>query len=149
MPSDLESSIRFLEETNDPDAAFFSYTVDNTGEFGLIKANKEGLRLYAAEILRKSQLLEEGQETDQPLFFAPRKWMFSETGYDLIAGVLPQYQSCKEILAGQQPVKRHHPAGAHRRKPVLMFILMCITGALIMLATLKAFPNLRLWVNIR
>jgi len=28
-------------------------------------------------------------------------------------------------------------------------VLMCITGALLMLATLKAFPNLRLWVNIR
>jgi len=36
-----------------------------------------------------------------------------------------------------------------KKKPVLMFVLMCITGALIMLVTLKAFPNLRLWVNIR
>ena len=43
MPSDLESSIRFLEENNDPAEAFFTYTVDDTGEFGLIKANKEAL----------------------------------------------------------------------------------------------------------
>src|ERR1700743_183004 len=62
MPSDLESSIRFLEETNDPTEAFFTYTVDETGEFGLIKANKEGLRLYAAELLRKSQALEQEQK---------------------------------------------------------------------------------------
>ena len=149
MPSDLESSIQYLEETNDPSAAFFSYTVDATGEFGLIKANKEGLRLYAAEILKKSQLVEQevGKE-EQPLFFTPRQWMFSETGYDLIAGVLPQYHPRCEILAGHGAPRRS--AGIrNRRQPVLLFILMCITGALIMLATLKAFPNLRLWVNIR
>jgi len=148
MPSDLESSIQYLEETNDPSAAFFSYTVDATGEFGLIKANKEGLRLYAAEILKKSQLVEQevGKE-EQPLFFTPRQWMFSETGYDLIAGVLPQYHPRRDILAGQGVPRRS--AGLRRRQPVLLFVLMCITGALIMLATLKAFPNLRIWVNIR
>ncbi|HLZ86701.1 MAG TPA: hypothetical protein VKQ52_05665 [Puia sp.] len=148
MPSDLESSIRFLEETNDPETAFFSYTVDVTGEYGLIKANKEGLRLYAAEILKKSQQLEEEQRREaDPLLFTPRQWMFSETGYDLIAGVLPQYQPRREILTGQMPPRRG--TAVRRRQPVLLFILMCITGALIMLATLKAFPNLRLWVNIR
>lgn len=147
MPSDLESSIQYLEETNDPAAAFFSYTVDSTGEFGLIKANKEGLRLYAAEILKKSQLLEDGKAEEQPLFFPPRQWMFSETGYDLIAGVLPQYHPRHEILAGQTTPRRS--PFARRKQPVLLLIIMCITGALIMLATLKAFPNLRLWVNIR
>jgi hypothetical protein len=149
MSSDLESSIRYLEETNDPTTAFFSYTVDSTGEYGLIKANKEGLRLYAAEILKQSQLLEEGQDAGQPLFFTPRQWMCSETGYDLIAGVLPQYQARRDIIAGQVPAKPRRTAGPRRRQPVLLFILMCITGALIMLATLKAFPTLRLWVNIR
>ena len=149
MPSDLESSIRYLEDTNDPSTAFFSYTVDSTGEFGMIKANKEGLRLYAAEILRKSQLLEEeeGRKEDQPLFFTPQQWMFSETGYDLIAGVLPQFQPRRDILA--RPWMPRRSTGARHRPPVLAFILVCITGALIMLATLKAFPNLRLWVNIR
>jgi hypothetical protein len=150
MPSDLESTIRFLEETNDPATAFFTYTVDPSGEYGLIKANKEGLRLYAAEMLRKAQQLEETEEqkTGEPMHFAPLQWMCSETGYDLIAGVLPEYQSRHEILAAQ--MMTHRPARPRRhRQPVFLFILMCITGALIMLATLKAFPTLRLWVNIR
>jgi len=149
MPSDLESAIRFLEETNDPATAFFSYTVDPTGECGMIKANKEGLRLYAAEILKKARELEqtEEQKPEEPLLFAPRQWMFSETGYDLISGVLPQYQSRREIIC-DQILSRPRRVARPRQQPVLLFILMCITGALIMLATLKAFPNLRLWVNI-
>jgi hypothetical protein len=73
--------------------------------------------------------------------------MYSETGYDLIAGVLPEYHGRREIL-GSGPVPPHHTIKPHRRQPVALFILMCITGALIMLATLKAFPTLRLWVNI-
>ncbi|HXB94899.1 MAG TPA: hypothetical protein VNU70_07065 [Puia sp.] len=144
---ELESSIHYLEETNDAADAFFSYTVDDTGEYGLIKANKEGLRLYAAEILKKSKELEDGEHAVQPLFFSPLQWMFSETGYDLIAGVLPQYSNRREILTDYPEIRR--ASGARRRQPVLLFLLMCITGALIMLATLKAFPNLRLWVNIR
>ena len=165
MPPDLESSIRFLEENNDPTEAFFSYTVDDTGEFGLIKANKEGLRLYAAELLRQSQLLEQKteqgimserglnserdlkSEREEPLFFAPQPWIISETGYDLIAGILPQYQGRRSIVSEWNPLRR--PATNRARpKPVFLFVVMCITGALIMLATLKAFPTLRLWVNI-
>jgi hypothetical protein len=155
MSSDLESSIRLIEETNNPDNAYFSYSVDDTGEYGLIKANKEGLRLYAADLLKQSLLMEaeaerhyDQQPESHPLLFAPKEWMFSETGYNLIAGILPQYQPRRNILAeGQYPIR---PAAAkEQKKPVLVFVLMCITGALIMLATLKAFPNLRLWVNIR
>ena len=148
MPSDLESSIRFLEETNDPTEAFFSYTVDDTGEYGLIKANKEGLRLYAAELLRKSMTLEEEKHEEQPLFFTPTPWRCSETGYDLVAGVLPQYHSRREILGAEPAIPPRSGSHPPRRQPVMLFILMCITGALIMLATLKAFPTLRLWVNI-
>jgi len=150
MPSDLESTIRFLEETNDPATAFFTYTVDPSGEYGLIKANKEGLRLYAAELLRKSEQLEgtEEKRPEEPIDFAPLQWMFSETGYDLISGVLPQYQSRQEILATQFFSRRAARPRRHKQ-PVFLFILMCITGALIMLVTLKAFPTLRLWVNIR
>ena len=148
MSSDLETSIRLIEETNNPDNAYFSYSVDDTGEYGLIKANKEGLRLYAADLLKQSLLMEAESPEIQPLLFAPKEWMFSETGYNLIAGILPQYQPRREILAeGQSPVR--HAGVSARKKPVLQFVLMCITGALIMLATLKAFPNLRLWVNIR
>ena len=147
MSSDLETSIRLIEETNNPDNAYFSYSVDDTGEYGLIKANKEGLRLYAADLLKQSLLMEAESPEIQPLLFAPKEWMFSDTGYNLIAGVLPQYQPRRDILAGEFPVR---PAGVKARKnSVLLFALMCITGALIMLATLKAFPNLRLWVNIR
>ena len=144
---ELESSIHYLEETNDPADAFFTYTVDDTGEYGLIKANKEGLRLYAAEILKKSRELEETEQVERPLFFSPRQWMYSETGYDLIAGVLPQFCSRRQILRDFPPVKK--TSAGHRRQPVFLFVLMCITGALLMLATLKAFPTLRLWVNIR
>jgi hypothetical protein len=148
MSSDLETSIRWIEETNNPDNAYFSYSVDDTGEYGLIKANKEGLRLYAADLLKQSLLMEAERPDIQPLLFAPKEWMFSDTGYNLIAGVLPQYQPRRAIIAeGQHPVRS---AGVKSRKgSVLLFALMCITGALIMLATLKAFPNLRLWVNIR
>jgi hypothetical protein len=148
MSSDLETSIRLIEETNNPDNAYFSYSVDDTGEYGLIKANKEGLRLYAADLLKQSLLMEAESKEIQPLLFAPKEWMFSDTGYNLIAGVLPQYQPRRDILAESQSPVHHAGAGA-RKKPVLLFVLMCITGALIMLATLKAFPNLRLWVNIR
>ena len=157
MSSDLESSIRRIEETNNPDNAYFSYSVDDTGEYGLIKANKEGLRLYAADLLKKSLLLEEeDQEADykganhkevHPIFFSPKDWIFSETGYNLIAGILPQYESRRNILTGhEQPVRQARTG--EKKNPVLLFVLMCITGALIMLATLKAFPNLRIWVNI-
>jgi len=146
MSSDLETSIRWIEETNNPDNAYFSYSVDDTGEYGLIKANKEGLRLYAADLLKKSLLMEEQDQEAQPLFFSAKDWMYSDTGYNLIAGVLPQYQSRRNILTeGQSPVRQSR---SKEKKPVLLFVVMCITGALLMLVTLKAFPNLRLWVNI-
>jgi hypothetical protein len=92
-------------------------------------------------------VMEDENEQKDPLFFAPREWIYSDTGYNLIAGVLPQYQPRRDILTrGQVPLRE---AVKEKKKPVLMFVLMCITGALIMLVTLKAFPNLRLWVNIR
>jgi hypothetical protein len=148
MSSDLETSIRQIEETNDSENAFFSYSVDDSGEFGVIKANKEGLRLYAADLLKKSLEMEAETSSTQPLFFSAKDWMFSETGYNLIAGILPEHQSRKQIIGhGLSPVHPPHPLS--RKKPVLYLVLMCITGALLMLATLKAFPNLRLWVNIR
>ena len=145
MLADLNSSIRYLEDTNDPADAYFSYSIDDTGEYGLIKANKEGLRLYAAEILRKSQLIDDVHQ-GEPIFFTPHEWMDNEAGYDLIAGILPQYDSRREIRAEKTPFPQE--PFPQKKQPVLLFILMCITGALIMLATLKAFPNLRLWVNI-
>ena len=147
MSSDLETSIRSIEETNNPDNAYFSYSVDDSGEYGVIKANKEGLRLYAADLLKKSLQMETEAPTSQPLFFSAKDWMFSETGYNLIAGILPQYESRSQLMQhGLTPVRPIKPRS--RKKPVLYLVLMCITGALLMLATLKAFPNLRLWANI-
>jgi hypothetical protein len=147
MSSDLETSIRRIEETNNPENAYFSYSVDDSGEYGVIKANKEGLRLYAADLLKKSLEMEDEAPMAQPLFFSPKDWMCSETGYDLIAGVLPQYESRRQILLKSlSPVRIG--AGRKERRPVLYLVLMCITGALLMLISLKAFPNLRLWVNI-
>lgn len=147
MSSDLETSIRQIEETNNPENAYFSYSVDESGEYGMIKANKEGLRLYAADLLKKSLEMEEEAPKQQPLFFSPKDWMFSETGYNLIAGVLPQYESREQIILREySPVRPVKPRS--QRRPVLYLVIMCITGALLMLATLKAFPTLRLWVNI-
>lgn len=147
MSSDLETSIRRIEETNNPENAYFSYSIDDSGEYGVIKANKEGLRLYAADLLKKSLEMEDEAPKAQPLFFSQKDWMCSETGYDLIAGVLPQYESRRQILLkGLSPVRIG--AGRKERRPVLYLVLMCITGALLMLISLKAFPNLRLWVNI-
>ena len=58
MSNSIQSVITFLEETNDPRVAYFSYSVDDTGDYGAIRANKEGLRLYAMELLKKSMEME-------------------------------------------------------------------------------------------
>lgn len=97
MPSPIESYIRFLEETSDKQSAYFSFTVDRTGEQGVIKANKEGLRLYAAELLRKSLEMEEKQD-GEPLHFDHPDWLISDAGYDLITGIIPRYTERNEIL---------------------------------------------------
>jgi hypothetical protein len=97
MLSPIESYIRFLEETNDKQSAYFSFTVDKTGEQGVIKANKEGLRLYAAELLRKSLEMEKTQD-GEPLYFDHPDWLISDAGYDLITGIVPRYTERNEIL---------------------------------------------------
>jgi hypothetical protein len=117
MSSDLESSIRRIEEANNPDDAYFSYSVDDTGEYGLIKANKEGLRLYAADLLKNSLLLEEEDHKEvKPIFFTPKEWMFSETGYNLIAGILPQYES-RKIFWQKRSSPCGRPGPGKRRSP--------------------------------
>jgi hypothetical protein len=96
MSPDLQTCIGFLEQNNDPRVAYFSFGVDPTGEWGVIKANKEGLRLYAAEILKRSLELEE-KKNGQLIPFGPLEWLVSEAGYDLIQGVMPEYQSREEL----------------------------------------------------
>lgn len=102
MSNSIESVIAFLEETNDPRVAYFSYTTDQAGEAGAISANKEGLRLYALELLKKSLEIERTSRKDS-LFFCPHEWMVSETGYHLISSVLPQYTSRDSILLHNEP----------------------------------------------
>lgn len=98
MITSLHSIISFLEETNDPHIAYFSYTTDEAGEAGAISANKEGLRLYALELLKKSLEIEQMPE-QRSLVFCPHEWMVSETGYDLISCVRPMYHPRDIILS--------------------------------------------------
>ncbi|WP_315824288.1 hypothetical protein [Paraflavitalea speifideaquila] len=100
----IESVIAFLEETNDPAVAYFSYTTDEAGESGAISANKEGLRLYALELLKKSLEIER-IPAQSSLAFCPREWMVSETGYNLINCVRPQYHSRETILSVIEPAR--------------------------------------------
>jgi plasmid stabilization system protein ParE len=104
MTNSLESIIAFLEETNDPRVAYFSYTTDEAGENGAISANKEGLRLYALELLKKSLEIESMPEQSS-LVLCPREWMVSETGYHLISCVRPQYHSRETILRILEPAR--------------------------------------------
>jgi hypothetical protein len=94
----ITSIIESLEQGNDPAVAYFSFTTDETGEHGAIRANKEGLRRYALELLKKSLELEDKRD-GRSLCFSPYEWLISEAGYDLIRSVQPEYSSRKEILA--------------------------------------------------
>ncbi|MBO9563982.1 MAG: hypothetical protein J7621_14460 [Niastella sp.] len=106
MINSIENVIAFLEETNDPHVAFFSYTTDEAGEAGAISANKEGLRLYALELLKKSLEMEKGP-AQRSLMLCPREWMISETGYHLISCVRPQYHPRDVIMNGTQHPQRY------------------------------------------
>lgn len=155
MSAELEKSISFLESTNDPANAYFSFTVDETGEYGIIKANKEGLRLYAAEMLKKSMELEKKQD-GQPLFFGHLEWVVSDAGYDLIAGIAPQYQTRTEIMTtrsdGQTEPHEDQSLSSQKeqapRSGCFFSVLLWVIGGLILLVAHKAFPNLHLWENI-
>jgi len=106
MTNSIESVIAFLEETNDPHVAFFSYTTDEAGEAGAISANKEGLRLYALELLKKSLEMEKAP-AQHSLMLCPREWMVSETGYQLISCVRPQYYPREVIMSSFEPPRRY------------------------------------------
>lgn len=94
----ITSIIDSLEKNNDPAVAYFSFTTDESGEHGAIRANKEGLRRYALELLKKSIELEEKSD-GRKLCFPPYEWMVSDAGYDLIRSVRPEYSSRKDILS--------------------------------------------------
>lgn len=160
----METSIRSLEETNDPAKAYFAFTVDSTGDYGVIKANKEGLRLFAAEMLKKSIALEEGRP-EEILFFGHLDWIVSDAGYELIAGVEPEYRTREEIFAAvaagspstaprgvgeEKGSPGPYPGSAKRASGAGCFgsISWWIIGSLILYAAVKAFPKLQSWVNI-
>ena len=102
MTNSIEAVISFLEETNDPRVAYFSYTTDEAGESGAISANKEGLRLYALELLKKSLEMER-TPVQGSLMLCPREWMVSESGYQLISCVRPQYHPREVIISTPAP----------------------------------------------
>lgn len=98
----ITSIIDCLEKNADPAVAYFSFTTDESGEHGAIRANKEGLRRYALELLKKSVELEE-KPGAKKLCFTPYEWLVSDAGYDLIRSVKPEYNSRTEIMANQLP----------------------------------------------
>lgn len=125
MLSPIESYVRFLEETNDKDSAYFSFTVDNSGEQGIIKANKEGLRLYAAQLLRKSIEMEEKQD-GQPLHLEHPDWLISDAGYDMITGIEPRYTSRGDIL--RETNQAQFPFSGSGRSTFFLSALMITTA---------------------
>ncbi|MFT3823457.1 MAG: hypothetical protein QM731_06030 [Chitinophagaceae bacterium] len=97
MNMNVNDCIAFLEQSNDPVTAYFSYDVDEMGERGIIRANKEGLRLYAMELLKMSVGME-AASLSQPICFDHFPWLISDAGYDLIAAVQPEYSCRAEIV---------------------------------------------------
>ncbi|RYG04710.1 MAG: hypothetical protein EOO02_05510 [Chitinophagaceae bacterium] len=89
MPGQIDNCIGFLEESTDPTKAYFSFTTDDSGEHGLIKANKEGLRLYALELLKMSQTMDEMPGKKDMLFFEDKQWLENDGDYNTVWGVQP------------------------------------------------------------
>jgi len=111
----MRSVIDCLESVSDPAVAYFSFETDDTGEYGAIRANKEGLRRYALELLKKSVEMEEKRD-GQVLCFQPYEWLVSDAGYDLIRCVKPEYASRTEILASNASRMSVMPGGATNSK---------------------------------
>jgi hypothetical protein len=117
MPSQLESCIGFLEETTDAKTAYFSFTTDDTGEHGVIKANKDGLRLYALELLRKSVEMEAKPESADVMFFEEFEWIVDDAGYNLIWGVQPTVAS-REQLKAEDEAFQYAPNNSDESKKI-------------------------------
>jgi len=102
MSSQIETCIGFINETCDTRSAYFSFTTDDSGEHGVIKANKEGLRLYAMELLKKSLEMEKSPTSEEILFFDEYDWLVDDAGYNLIWGVTPTNATRNEIMQNAQ-----------------------------------------------
>ncbi|MET0242678.1 MAG: hypothetical protein ABW174_04395 [Flavitalea sp.] len=89
MPVQIEKCIGLLQEETDASKAYFSFTTDDSGEHGLIKANKEGLRLYALELLKMSESMEKTPGKKDMLFFEDKQWLENDGDYNTVWGVQP------------------------------------------------------------
>lgn len=138
----LKQLLSVLEETNDPRIAFFSFTVDDKGEDGVINANKEGLRLYALDLLKKSLDMENRQD-GRKLCFRSEEWMISDAGYDLIRAIQPEYKTRQAILAERKwsnendPVIKQEPAP--RRMSLAGKLIILLLGLSTIAALIKWF----------
>src|SRR5688572_1912598 len=135
ITNSISSIIESLEKTNDPAVAYFSFTTDETGDHGAIRANKEGLRRYALELLKKSVEMEEKRDNNK-LCFSSYEWMVSDAGYDLISSVRPEYKSRIEIVAANLQSNTRLTAAKDEKKrnsrlPLLLIITLCALAAVI------------------
>jgi hypothetical protein len=140
ITTSITSIIDSLEHSNDPAVAYFSFTTDEAGEHGAIRANKEGLRRYALELLKKSMELEEKHD-GKKICFPPYEWMISDAGYDLIRSVRPEYRSRTEILSSNlrtHIMPRHeevNTSNVSNRLLVVMVLTLCTIAAAILFFT--------------
>ncbi len=140
MSSHIESCIGLLQEACDTDTAYFSYATDQSGELGVIRANKEGLRLYAMELLKKSVEMENAPASQEVLYFDDYDWLADDPGYQLISGIVPTTASRSEIInGGSEPL-----AATHKQAdplPAWLPSLIILSGGLIVvtIAALKWF----------
>ena len=138
----LSHLLKHLEETNDPAVAYFSFDADENGERGIIHANKEGLRLYALELLKKSVQMEAVQD-GKNICFQPAEWLVSESGYNLIGSVKPEYKDRGIILNEQptayQPVLDKITPDQTRTKGCLGLLLVWLVGLGTLGAAIKCF----------
>src|SRR5687767_14035683 len=134
----IDSIIESLEKNNDPAVAYFSFTTDENGEHGAIRANKEGLRRYALELLKKSRELEEKNDGGK-LCFPPYEWLVSDAGYDLFLSVRPEYTSRKEILSANIPQRTKMSTGPVKRNGCLGVVLLLAISLCTLAAAITCF----------
>jgi len=132
--------IELLEKNSNPGEAYFSYTTDDSGEYGAIRANKEGLRLYAAELLKKSLEMEEKRD-GKSLCFSPYEWLVSDAGYDLIRAVRPEYANRQEIITRDNPgfQRKDNTSGQPASKKWFGLFSLVSGSLLSVAASLKSF----------
>ena len=138
----ISDLLKQLEATNDPSVAYFSYTADDKGERGVIHANKEGLRLYALDLLKKSVQMEALQD-GKNLCFKDCEWLISDTGYNLISAVKPAYKNRDAILQELSGAKESAPGNItpdqSRTKGCLGTLLVLIGCLFTIGAAIKCF----------